>query len=175
MEYLFGKDMKSLILASIVSLLPGFVLASSDAVAEISRIKLTVADGASKEPAGITIEYSPDPKGGKTIASITVNWWGATVVIPKEEVDGLDKLQIDAMKLCYGVYPDGRQYFYIDTLFGDRDETAKDGFKQVWLLMQGNEFVERKTFITLRTGPDFYHFKQLTQKSKGKAASTVER
>lgn len=167
--------MKTLLLAIIVSLLPNIVLGTSDAVAEISKIHLTITDHFSKEPAGITIECSPNQMGEKTIVSITVNWRGSTVTIPKEELDGLDKLQVDTMKLCYGMYQDGRKYFYIDTFFGDHEKTAKGGFKQVWLLMQGNKFIERKTFITLQTGPKSYHFKQLTQKFKGEAATNNEK
>ena len=167
--------MKHLLLALTLSFTPNILFASIDAVAEVSSVELTMNDNFSKQPASILVKYIPFQGHKKKILSITVNWRGSKVVIPKEEFEGLTKLQIDKMQLKYGAYRDGRKYYYIDTLYGDPEKTSENGFKQVWLLMQGNAFIERKTFITLRLDKSTSHFKQLAHKLKGKAETATEK
>lgn len=155
--------MKTLIL--LLALYAPFVKASSDAVAPRTSVELTCLDPSSSHPASILVKYQPiAPK----IESITVKWRGSVVVIPGEELADLPMLQIDAMRLRYGAYQDGSTYFYVDTFYGEKDEKAIGGYKQVWLLMQKDQFVERNTFVTVQTGPGMQHFKQLTNKLKGK-------
>jgi len=99
------------------------------------------------------------------LQKITVTRAGQVFEIPKSELSGIDKINFDSTIISSGEY-NGVNYFYINTLFGERDESAKEKYKRVWFLFE-DKYKVRKVFKTVKTDQGHYSFKQLTEKFAG--------
>lgn len=141
-------------------------VASADWFGDLRKVSFSFVDNA-KRPAVVTLNYKasnyfdPEPRPEKIVTSIHVVYQGRTIVIPEEELEGISEIQLDSIAFRNGVYQDGSEYCYIETLFGLPMKESQDGFQRVWFLMQ-EDYKSRRTIANL---PGF--FKTTAVKVKG--------
>jgi hypothetical protein len=116
----------------------------TDAVARLQSVQLSFRGPAGKD-ASVEIVYEI-PFNRDKIESIKIQFFDKPVVIPSEELQDIENIQLDSLQLRFSHYEDGRSYCYVDALFGPNIGTQKADYKRVWLLAVEGEYDMRRVF-----------------------------
>ncbi len=115
-----------------------------DAVAYLKSVRMSYI-GLNGKESSVEVVYTSPFKRDK-IESITIQFFDKAVVIPANELEGIENIQLDSMQLRFSQYEDGRRYCYVDSLFGPAVEGRKADYKRVWLLAVEGEYEMRRVF-----------------------------